>query len=139
MKNFVLHVRLKYKEERQNRMENYIKIINDNIQIDQLINNLSVAGKLKVLQYRYKGCNTNRTVCYLQNPENNKTYKLNEKDFEFLENHWDSYKAELISRHELRDMNHSTTYIICLMHYLEVNHLLKMNDYEIKQNFKSHS
>ena len=40
---------------------NYIKIINDNIQINQMINNWSKARKFKVLQYRFKGCNQDLT------------------------------------------------------------------------------
>ena len=105
---------------------NYIKIINDNIQTNQMINNWSKARKFKVLQYRFKGCNQDLTECYLQNPNTQKIYTIRENDFQFLENYWTDYNNNAITRHELRNLNRSTTYTICLMHYLEINNLLNL-------------
>lgn len=103
---------------------NYIKIINENIQINQTIDNWSKARKTKVAQYRFKGCNQDLTKCYLQNPNTQKIYTINENDFQFLGNYWNDYKHNVITRHELRNSNHSTTYTICLMHYLEINNII---------------
>ncbi len=103
---------------------NYIEVIKNNIKIDQMINNWSKAGKIKVNQYRFKGVASTCNKCYLENPLTKKVYTVTEKDFTFLEKYWKSYKEERISRHELRDLNQSTTYTICLMHYLELNNYI---------------
>ena len=104
---------------------NFIELIEKNISQNQMLDNWSVAGQIRVKQYRFIGIGNTHSECYLQNPKTEKTYTVTENDFQFLYKHWKNYKEGIITRHELRDMNNSTTYIICIMHYLEEMNLIK--------------
>ncbi|MBQ8681088.1 MAG: hypothetical protein IJ530_15255 [Treponema sp.] len=102
----------------------FIEIIKNNIAENQMIDNWSVAGQIRVRQYRFLEADVSQLRCYLQNPNTDNIYTAAEDDFQFLYKHWTDYNAGRITRHELRDMNRTTTYTICIMHYLDENHLI---------------
>lgn len=102
---------------------NIMEIIEKKISPNQVLDNWSVAGQIRIKQYRFLGIGNSHSECYLQNPKTEKVYAVREKDFQFLYKHWKNYKDRIITRHELCDMNYSTTYAICIMHYLDENYL----------------
>lgn len=111
---------------------NFLEIIKDNLTIGQSIRNWSVAGAIKVPEYKLKFISN--TYCILENPQTKKEYRILEEDFQFLYRHWNDYKKGNISRPELRDSNRNTTYTICIFHYLDQKGLLlKKSDNSVEE------
>ena len=100
----------------------FLELLDKNIPVNTRIDNWSVDNKIQIPYYTYLGIVNQK--CILLHPETNKEIKISEKSFQYLYKNWQKYKTGDVLRNQLRKLDRSTTYTICIFKYLEDHSIL---------------
>lgn len=97
--------------------EGFWKICQERLNVGDVIPNWSVSGRIQIAKFKIVEI-TENGIGY-DSPNAEYTQNVSKNEFQQIFNVWDDYEKGSIPRHELREMNKKTTYIIATIKYVE--------------------